>query len=151
MVDFGLSRYKFIDEVDAASGLDGRPSIVEMDPLKFEQRGLKFWTTQSSRADGVDGVVVNEDPVLGGVCTIQAKRYKNAVSPNDVRALAGSIEDMRAYKGILVTTSWVGSAGRQFAARAYPAHRGYRAQAPPEGTPRPRRTRRSSQTAPRRR
>ncbi|MFI6534865.1 hypothetical protein ACIBHY_20595 [Nonomuraea sp. NPDC050547] len=36
VVDFDLSRCKFIDEVYAASGLDGRPNIVEMDPLKFE-------------------------------------------------------------------------------------------------------------------
>ncbi|MFI6534866.1 restriction endonuclease [Nonomuraea sp. NPDC050547] len=68
---------------------------------------MKSWVTQSSRDDGVDGVVVNEDPVMGGVCIIQAKRYKGPVSPNDVRALAGSIEDMRACKWILVTTSWV--------------------------------------------
>ena len=62
------------------------------------------------------GVAMHEDPILGGVCVIQAKRYKGVVEADAVRALWGAMEDKRATKGILVTTSWFGSAGRQFAA-----------------------------------
>jgi restriction system protein len=34
-----------------------------------------------------------------------------------VHALAGVMDDMNAAKGVLVTTSWVGKASRDFAAR----------------------------------
>jgi restriction system protein len=124
VVDFDLAKFKFIDEFDAAAELDGRFDLLEMDPFKFEQLvrqlfekiGMKSWVTQASRDDGIDGVAVHEDPILGGVCVIQAKRYKRVVEADAVRALWGAMEDKRATKGVLVTTSWFGSAGRQFAA-----------------------------------
>jgi hypothetical protein len=56
------------------------------------------------------------DAVTGSVCVIQAKRYKRVVEADAVRALWGAMEDKRTTEGILVTTSWFGSAGRQFAA-----------------------------------
>jgi restriction system protein len=124
VVDFSLAQYKFIDELDAAAGLDGRSDLLEMDPFRFEHLvrqlfekiGLDSWVTQGSRDDGVDAVARNKDPILGGVCVIQAKRYKGVVDAEAVRALWGTMEDKRATTGILVTTSWFGSAGRQFAA-----------------------------------
>lgn len=125
VVEFDLAKYKFVDEFDAAAELDGRSDLLEMDPFKFEHlirqlfegRGMKGWTTQGSRDDGVDAVAVDEDPIMGGVCVIQAKRYRKVVPTEAVRALWGTMEDKSATKGILVTTSWFGSAGRQFAAR----------------------------------
>jgi multidrug efflux pump subunit AcrA (membrane-fusion protein) len=39
------------------------------------------------------------------------------VPANDVRALAGSVEEKRATAGILVTTAWVGPESKAFAAR----------------------------------
>ena len=126
VVDFDLARYRFTEDFDAASELDGRPDLLEMDPYKFEhlirqlfeKRGMTGWakTTRGSRDDGVDAVAVNPDPILGGVCVIQAKRYRKAVPTEAVRALWGTMEDKNATKGILVTTSWFGSSGRQFAA-----------------------------------
>ncbi len=71
--------------------------------------------TQSSRDDGIDAIAVNEDPILGGPAIIQAKRYSNVVGYESVTALAGVIDHKRAAKGILVTTSWVGKASRDFA------------------------------------
>jgi hypothetical protein len=65
----------------------------------------------------VDGVAVNEDPIVGGLCIIQAKRYSKIVGVEAVHALAGVMEDKHAAKGVLVTTSWVGKASRDFAAR----------------------------------
>lgn len=125
VVEFDLARYKFTDEFDAAAELDGRFDLLEMDPFKFEHLirqlfekiGMKSWVTQASRDDGVDGVAVHEDPILGGVCVIQAKRYKRVVEADAVRALWGAMEDKHATKGILVTTSWFGSSSRQFGAR----------------------------------
>jgi restriction system protein len=77
---------------------------------------MKSWVTQASRDDGVDGVAVNGDPIVGGLCIIQAKRYSRIVGLESVHALAGVMEHKRAAKGVLVTTSWVGKASRDFAA-----------------------------------
>ncbi|MGH9214171.1 MAG: restriction endonuclease [Acidimicrobiales bacterium] len=55
--------------------------------------------------------------MFGGLCIIQAKRYRGAVGVEAVRALAGVMDDKRATKGILVTTSWVTREGHAFAAR----------------------------------
>ena len=78
---------------------------------------MKSWVTQASRDEGVDGVAYNEDPIVGGLCIIQAKRYSKIVGLEAVHALAGVMEDKHAAKGVLVTTSWVGKASRDFAAR----------------------------------
>ncbi|MFI6599672.1 restriction endonuclease [Nonomuraea sp. NPDC050536] len=127
VVDFEalLSQYKFVDGMDAVAGLDSRRDLLQMTPAEFEHfvrqlfeaMGMKSWVTQSSKDDGVDAVAVNEDPVFGGLCIIQAKRYSKAVGIESVRALAGVMEDKHATKGILVTTSWVGKESRDFAAR----------------------------------
>lgn len=122
--DPDLSRYKFVDARDAAAGLDSRRVLVEMDPTEFEHlvrqlfeaMGLKSWVTQASRDDGVDGVAVNEDPIMGGVCVIQAKRYRGVVSTEAVRALAGTMGQLKASRGVLVTTSWFGKQSHEFAA-----------------------------------
>lgn len=123
--DPDLSRYRFVDAHDAAARLDARPVLLEQHPTEFEHlvrqlfeaMGMKSWVTQASRDDGVDGVAVNEDPIMGGVCVIQAKRYKGVVPADAVRALAGVMDDKRASRGVLVTTSWFGKATHDFAAR----------------------------------
>jgi len=121
--DPDLSRYKFVDAHDAAAGLDSRPVLLDLHPTEFEHlvrqlfeaMGLKSWVTQASRDDGVDGVAVNEDPIMGGVCVIQAKRYRGVVSTEAVRALAGVMGQLKASRGVLVTTSWFGKQSHEFA------------------------------------
>lgn len=127
VVDFEtlLSRYKFVEGIDAIAGLDSRPDLLDMTPTEFEHlvrqlfesMGMKSWNTQASKDDGVDAVAINEDPVFGGLCIIQAKRYRSAVGVEAVRALAGVMEDKHATKGIMVTTSWVTKDGHAFATR----------------------------------
>jgi len=127
VVDFEtlLSQYKFVEGMDAVAGLDSRPDLLDMTPTEFEHlvrqlfeaMGMKSWNTQASKDDGVDAVAVNEDPVFGGLCIIQAKRYRGAVGVEPVRALAGVMEDKHATKGIMVTTSWVTKDGHAFSAR----------------------------------
>lgn len=127
VVDFEalLSQYKFVEGMDAVAGLDSRPDLIDMTPTEFEHltrqlfeaQGMKSWTTQASKDDGVDAVAVNENPYFGGLCIIQAKRYRAAVGVEAVRALAGVMEDKHATKGILVTTSWVTKDGHAFAQR----------------------------------
>ena len=125
VLQFDLSRYKFVDEMSIVAGLDSRPDLLALKPVEFEHlirelfeaMGLKSWVTQGSKDDGVDGVAVNEDSIVGGLCIIQAKRWSRIVDVESVHALAGVMDDMNAAKGVLVTTSWVGKASRDFAAR----------------------------------
>jgi restriction system protein len=127
VVDFEmlLTQYKFVEGMDAVAGLDSRPDLLDMTPTEFEhlvrqlfeEMGMKSWVTQASKDDGVDAVAVNEDPVFGGLCIIQAKRYRGPVGVEAVRALAGVMEDKHATKGIMVTTSWVTKDGHAFTDR----------------------------------
>jgi restriction system protein len=125
VVTFDLSKYKFAPEVDVVAGLDSRPDLMALDPIEFEHLirrlfeayGMKAWVTQASRDDGIDAVATNEDPMTGGLCIIQAKRTKNTVPAEAVRALAGVMHDKAAAKGILVTTAWFGKTSLDFAQR----------------------------------
>jgi hypothetical protein len=107
------------------AGNDNRPNLLALRPLEFEHLvrqlfeaiGLKSWITQASRDEGVDGIVYNDHPLLGGLCVIQVKRNSRAVGAETVRALAGVMEDKRAVKGVLVTTSWASKASRDIAGR----------------------------------
>ncbi|MEX5635549.1 restriction endonuclease [Parafrankia sp. FMc2] len=125
VVDFDLSSYRFIEGMDALADLDGRPNLLEMSPTEFEHlvrqlfeaMGMNSWVTQGSRDDGIDAVATNVDPIVGGLCVIQAKKYRHVVGVEAVRALAGVMEDKRATKGIMVTTSWYGKSSWDFVAR----------------------------------
>jgi restriction system protein len=126
-VDFDslLTRFKFVAGMDVVAGLDSRPDLLAMNPYEFEhlvrqifeEMGMQAWNTQAIKDDGVDAVAVNNNAVFGGMCIIQAKRYRNAVGVEAVRALAGVMEDKHATKGILITTSWVTKDGHAFATR----------------------------------
>ena len=53
---------------------------------------------------GIDGLI-NEDPLGLDVVCVQAKRWENPVGRPTVQAFAGSLEGVRARKGVLMTTS----------------------------------------------
>ena len=122
---YSTDRFKLVAGTDYLVDLDSRLDLLTLSPSEFEAlirqlfeaRGLKAWKTQDSRDDGVDAVAVNEDPVLGGLAIIQAKRYSKVVPYESVTALSGVMHDKAAAKGIMVTTSWVGKASREFANR----------------------------------
>jgi restriction system protein len=111
VVTFDLTKYKLAPERDVVAGLDSRPDLVALDPIEFEHLirrlfekiGLKSWVTQASRDGGVDAVAVNEEPLIGGLCIIQAKRSKNAVPAEAVRALAGVSSRWRQEVGAATT------------------------------------------------
>jgi restriction system protein len=86
-------------------GLDGRTDLLTMDPFAFEHlvrelllamSGQDARVTRPSRDDGIDGVVFDCSATLGGEFIVQAKRYRNVVPANDIRALAGVMHDKRA-------------------------------------------------------
>jgi restriction system protein len=126
VIQFQQAKYRFADPVDALAGIDSRPDLLKMDWYKFENlirqlfeaMGLEVHVTQSSRDEGIDAVAYNKtDIVRQAEILIQAKRYSKCVPTNDVRALAGSVEEKRAHSGVLVTTAWVSAETKAFAAR----------------------------------
>ena len=94
--------------------LDSLPDLTKMSPTEFEHfvrqlceaSGLDGWTTQRSGDDGVDAVVINRDPLVGGLTIVQAKRYLAVIGISHIRELVGAMDEKGAGRGILVTTSW---------------------------------------------
>ncbi|MFF3005449.1 restriction endonuclease [Kitasatospora sp. NPDC057940] len=82
----------------------------------FEAMGYETWRTQGSRDDGVDAVATLSDPTGSTIFAIQAKRSKNVVPVNTVRAMSGVMHDKDAGY-IVVTTSWFGKDSYDFAHR----------------------------------
>ena len=115
--DFDLARYSFVEGVDVVAGLDSRPDLTKMTPTEFEHfvrqlfeaRGLEGWTTERTGDDGVDAVVLNRDPLVGGLTIVQVKKYTRVLGVNHIRELVGAMDEKRAGRGILVTTSWFAS------------------------------------------
>lgn len=54
---------------------------------------------------GIDGII-KEDKLGLDVVYVQAKRWTNSVGRPVVQAFAGSLEGVRARKGVLITTSY---------------------------------------------
>lgn len=80
----------------------------------FRSKGAEVKVTRTSRDQGVDAVVFDPDPLLGGTTVIQAKRYRHAVPVAAVRELYGTMMNEGAGKGILVTTSHYGASAQEF-------------------------------------
>lgn len=126
VISFQQAKYRFAEPVDALAGIDSRPDLLKMDWYRFENlirqlfeaMGLEVHVTQSSRDEGIDAVAYNKtDIVHQAEILIQAKRYSRCVPTNDIRALAGSVDEKRATAGVLVTTAWVSPETKAFAAR----------------------------------
>jgi restriction system protein len=123
IVDFDLQRFKLVEESALLTGLDSRIDLSTMDPYDFERlvrqlfeaMGYRAWRTRDSRDDGIDAVAIKPDSIVADHCVIQAKRYKNTVSPGDVRALFGSMDQLKAATGVVVTTSSFGPSSYEFA------------------------------------
>ncbi|MDI2131531.1 restriction endonuclease [Yinghuangia seranimata] len=103
-------------------GDDDAPDLFEMDPIAFEQlvaelfraRGLQALTTVRSGDGGVDVEAHDPDPLSGGRIIVQVKRYRHTVPPTAVRDLYGTVHDVGANKGVLVTTSGFGPGSYTF-------------------------------------
>ncbi|GAB4052349.1 restriction endonuclease [Catellatospora paridis] len=121
VLDFDRTKYAFVEGMDAVAMLDSRPDLMQLSAGEFEHlvrqvfeaMGMQGWTTTPSKDDGVDGVVFNPTPFVGGLTIVQAKRYKDVVGVNHIRELAGAMEEKKAGHGVLVTTSWFTTGGWQ--------------------------------------
>ncbi|MEU6888166.1 restriction endonuclease [Streptomyces viridosporus] len=104
-------------------GSDEEPDLYEMDPIAFENlvadlfraMGMQAVTTRRSNDGGVDVDALDPTPVRGGKIVVQVKRYRNTVPPAAVRDLYGTVQDVGANKGVLVTTSRFGPGSHTFA------------------------------------
>lgn len=66
-----------------------------------------------SHDGGIDGII-NEDRLGLDMIYVQAKRWENPVGRPVVQAFAGSLEGVRARKGVLITTSAFAEPARQY-------------------------------------
>ena len=118
---------RFIDASDVLDGLEAGQNLMTMEWQDFEilvrdlfeqmfhGRGGEVKVTRTSRDQGVDAVVFDPDPLVGGKTVIQAKRYRGTVPVAAVRELYGTMINEGAGKGILVTTSHFGAGALEFA------------------------------------
>lgn len=63
--------------------------------------------------EGIDGIIKEDKLGLDVVC-LQAKRWQGTVGRPVVQAFAGSMEGMRARKGVLITTSTFSKEAQEF-------------------------------------
>jgi len=82
---------------------------------EFGNKGVEVKVTCASRDRGVDAIMFNPDPLIGGKYVLQAKRYTRTVDVAAVRDLYGTIMNEGANRGILVTTSSYGPDTYEFA------------------------------------
>ena len=68
---------------------------------------------------GIDGII-DEDPLGLEKIYLQAKRYAadNKITIDQIRSFSGSLDDIRAKKGIFVTTSSFVASAREYAERS---------------------------------
>ncbi len=104
-------------------GGDDEPDLYDMDPIAFESlvadlfraMGMQAVTTQRSNDGGVDVDALDPTPIRGGKIVVQVKRYRSTVPPTAVRDLYGTVQDVGANKGVLVTTAGFGPGSHAFA------------------------------------
>ena len=118
---------RFIEADGVLDGLQADQNLMTMAWQDFEvlvrdlfnemfgSRGADVRVTRTSRDQGVDAVIFDPDPLMGGKTVIQAKRYRHAVPVAAVRELYGTMLNEGAGKGILVTTSHFGPSASEFA------------------------------------
>ncbi|WP_180687304.1 restriction endonuclease [Streptomyces gossypiisoli] len=111
------------NQVVTHGNVHDEPDLYGMDPIAFESlvadlfraMGMQAVTTQRSNDGGVDVDALDPTPIRGGKIIVQVKRYRNTVPPTAVRDLYGTVQDMGANKGVLVTTSGFGPGSHTFA------------------------------------
>lgn len=119
LVEFERSRLNFVDGLGVVSYLDSRPDLMDMSPTEFEHLiaelfaadptvdSIESLVTSQSNDGGVDGVIYTKQPLGRSMTVVQVKQYARSrnLGPTHVRELIGSIHEVKASNGLLVTTS----------------------------------------------
>jgi len=101
----------------AALAEDLQSRLIECSPQFFEQIVVKLLhamgyggqfgegrVTNYSHDGGIDGII-NEDKLGLDVVCLQAKRWQGTVSRPTIQSFVGSMDMIRAKKGVVITTS----------------------------------------------
>lgn len=129
LLHFDKDDRRIVEGRDVVDSLDTSTNLAAMDWEDFEHVvrelfakmfsarsiGAEVHVTRASRDYGVDALVYDPDPIMGGKYVIQAKRYVNTVEVSAVRDLFGTVQNEGASKGFLVTTSAFGPDAHRFA------------------------------------
>lgn len=129
LLQFDSDDRRIVEGRNVVEGLEASTNLAAMDWEDFEHvvrelfarmfaarsAGAEVHVTRASRDYGVDALVYDPDPIMGGKYVIQAKRYVNTVEVSAVRDLFGTVQNEGASKGFLVTTSAFGPDAHQFA------------------------------------
>lgn len=129
LLEFDRDDRRIVEGRNVVEALEASTNLAAMDWEDFEHvvrelfarmfaarsAGAEVHVTRASRDYGVDALVYDPDPIMGGKYVIQAKRYVNTVEVSAVRDLFGTVQNEGASKGFLVTTSAFGPDAHQFA------------------------------------
>ncbi len=104
--------------------LELREFLFQMDPIAFERHVMSFFEesghptglTPRSNDFGVDGYVFHPD----GIVVVQCKRYgaDNAVGRPAIQQFKGVVEEQKAFRGYVVTTSRFTDEAQESAAKS---------------------------------
>ena len=106
---------ELLDKVKSASPIFFEQLVVDL-LLKMGYGGSRKDAGESvgrSGDGGIDGII-KEDKLGLDVIYVQAKRWEGNVGRPVVQAFAGSLEGVRAHRGILITTSDFSKEARQY-------------------------------------
>ena len=112
-----LSHLSLDTNLAAMDWRDFETLIKDVFELEFASQDIEIRNTQHSNDGGIDVIAFNRNPYSGGIIVLQAKRYTNTVTPEPVRALKGTMQNINAIRGILVTTSNYGNSSYEFASQ----------------------------------
>jgi restriction system protein len=128
ILTFNKNDKRLVENKEIIKGLNHQTNLATVDWEDFEhlvrelfekvfaqRKGTEVRITQASRDKGVDAIVFDPDPLLGGKIVIQAKRYNSTVEVSAIRDLYGTVLNEGANRGILVTTSYYGKDSYEFA------------------------------------
>lgn len=125
--DLGMNDRRIVEGRDVSEYLDPNANLASMPWDDFEhlvrqlfewefgKKGVEVKVTRASRDRGVDAIMFDPDPLMGGKYVLQAKRYNRTVDVAAVRDLYGTVLNEGANRGILVTTSTYGPDTYEFA------------------------------------
>lgn len=99
------TQVELLDRLRSCSPLFFEHVVVEL-LLKMGYGGImgKGQVTQFSNDGGLDGII-NQDKLGLDIVCIQAKRWENTVGRPVVQGFVGSMDYVRAKKGVIITTS----------------------------------------------
>ncbi|BCJ53408.1 hypothetical protein Asp14428_48830 [Actinoplanes sp. NBRC 14428] len=104
---------------------DRKPDLLSLDVAAFEYlvrqlleaMGYSNFMSAPATRSSVDFVATSPSSgVSNDLTLIVAKRYKNIVGSDQVRALYGEMNHFRAEFGMIITTGWFGNSSKEFAA-----------------------------------